>query len=145
MSAGNVGAETNARTKPALGEGVAGVLRQRPGVYGPSLEGTPLHDRFVVEVPGGHGLPGTGADGMPDGPARALFEDAVLAITPLDGTSVICEPPGCDKPALYLLSVSGPSFVAHCEAHARQFADKVRITLPPVKESVSRRPYRATA
>ena len=52
----------------------------------------------------------------------------IATITPLDGTSVICEAPSCDKPALYLLSVNkpNPSFTAHCEAHARQFADKVQ-------------------
>src|SRR5713226_3507242 len=38
-----------------------------------------------------------------------------------------------------------PKHAAYCEAHARQFADKVRIALPPAKDSVSRRPYRATA
>ena len=38
-----------------------------------------------------------------------------------------------------------PKHAAHCEAHARQITDKVRTMLPRVKESVSRRLYRATA
>jgi hypothetical protein len=59
-----------------------------------------------------------------------------ISIKSLDGAAVLCETRGCDKPAHYLFSEAGPPAwcAAHCEFHARAFADRRRLRLPPAKE-----------
>lgn len=70
-----------------------------------------------------------------------------LTIKALDGTAVVCQTHGCEKPALFMFSATGgaPPFTAYCEAHARQYADRERLSLPAAKESGSRRWSQASA
>src|SRR5215471_19670815 len=73
-----------------LTEGAASVFRQRPCVYRSSLEGSPLDNRFVVEVPGGRRLPGAGADGVPNRSTGAFFEHTVFLIKSHEVEGHIC-------------------------------------------------------
>jgi hypothetical protein len=52
-----------------------------------------------------------------------------------DGTAVFCQHDGCEKPALYLFrSVTARPFcAAHCSEHAREFASRLRIEMPPTQ------------
>ena len=49
------------------------------------------------------------------------------------GIAVMCQAGGCERPAAYLLaSRDGKSVcMAQCEAHAREFAQKNGLALPP--------------
>jgi len=55
-----------------------------------------------------------------------------MTIKPLDGSTVLCEDPGCGKPAVYLFSQTHPMVVCvvYCQAHGLQFADRLRVALP---------------
>ena len=55
-----------------------------------------------------------------------------MKIKTLDGRSVLCEDPGCGKPAVYLFSQSSPAvlYTAYCDSHGLRFAERLRVALP---------------
>ena len=58
-----------------------------------------------------------------------------MKIKTLDGSSVLCEDPGCGKPAVYLFSQTYPvvAFSVYCDAHGLRFAEPLRLTLPQTR------------
>jgi hypothetical protein len=58
-----------------------------------------------------------------------------IVVKRLDGTAVICQAGTCETPALYLFfrRETKVSCAAHCEAHAREFAERHSLSLPPAK------------
>ena len=68
------------------------------------------------------------------------MSQAAVDIKPLDGSAVLCQGDQCDRPALYLFCgpARTPSYTAYCELHARLFANRIRLALPPAKEIRSR-------
>jgi hypothetical protein len=70
-----------------------------------------------------------------------------ITIRQLDGTAVLCQGEGCDRAAMYLFVTSAPdpSYSAYCEGHARQLAGRIRLALPPSRETGSRRWSHASA
>ena len=67
----------------------------------------------------------------------ATMSSETVDIKPLDGTAVLCQGEGCDQPALYLFCAATrtPSYAAYCERHARQFANRISLALPPTKRA----------
>jgi len=63
----------------------------------------------------------------------------------LDGTAVICQGDGCDQQALFLFHAAAGTYSAYSERHARQFANRIQLALPPTKEFGSRKWSRASA
>ena len=65
-------------------------------------------------------------------PLRDLSDEAAMNIKPLDGRAVLCEDPGCDRPAVYLFTQTTPTplCAAYCEFHGPRFAERMRLTLP---------------
>ncbi len=54
-----------------------------------------------------------------------------MTIKPLNGHAVLCEDPGCDKPAVYLFTQSSPMQIfALCDAHGLRHAERLRLALP---------------
>jgi len=55
-----------------------------------------------------------------------------MTVKPLDGNTVLCEDPGCGKPAVYLFSQTHPMTVCvvYCQAHGLPFAERLRVALP---------------
>jgi len=70
-----------------------------------------------------------------------------VTVKMLDGTAVFCQHGGCEKPAVYLFSAvtSRPFCAAHCSLHAREFASRLRIKLPPRKIPQTQRWLEASA
>jgi len=58
-----------------------------------------------------------------------------MKIKTLDGESVLCEDPGCGKPAVYLFSQTAPvvMYIAYCGAHGLRFAERLRLALPQTR------------
>jgi hypothetical protein len=70
-----------------------------------------------------------------------------VTVKMLDGTAIFCQHDGCEKPAVYLFSAvtTRPVCAAHCSEHAREFASRLRIKLPPRKITRTQRWLEASA
>jgi hypothetical protein len=55
-----------------------------------------------------------------------------MTIKPLDGHVVLCEDPGCGKPAVYLFTQPSPVMwcAAYCDVHGLRVAEDLRVSLP---------------
>jgi hypothetical protein len=70
-----------------------------------------------------------------------------MTIKPLDGRAVLCEDPGCDRPAVYLFTQTTPYLMcaAYCDSHGLRFAERFRLSLPATRRVASDRPTEAIA
>jgi hypothetical protein len=48
----------------------------------------------------------------------------------LNGLTIFCEQPGCEKPAGFLFRTGGGPISAYCREHAQEKAPRVGVTLP---------------
>jgi hypothetical protein len=70
-----------------------------------------------------------------------------MTIKPLDGRAVLCEDPGCDRPAVYLFTQTSPQLVcaAYCDGHGLRFAERFRLALPATRRATTERSTEAIA
>ncbi len=70
-----------------------------------------------------------------------------MKIKTLDGQAVLCEDPGCGKPAVYLFSQSSPAvlYTAYCDSHGLRFAERMRLALPRLRSGPNERGEEAIA
>jgi hypothetical protein len=79
--------------------------------------------------------------------SELVMNSSNVAVKMLDGTAVFCQHVGCEKPAVYLFSAvtTKPFCAAHCSEHAREFASRLRIKLPPRKTPQAQHSLEASA
>jgi hypothetical protein len=70
-----------------------------------------------------------------------------MNIKQLDRSIVLCENPGCDRPAVYLFTQTTPELmcVAYCESHGVSFAKHLDLDLPPTPQETSERSTRVVS
>src|SRR4030095_4650694 len=83
VAAGDIRPDSDSRLKAVIAQSVACVLGKGPRADRTAVEGSPLNNRLIVEIPRAGSLPRAGTDRVPDRPPGAFLKHAVLAVQPV--------------------------------------------------------------
>src|SRR5262249_9562086 len=83
VAAGDIRPDSDSWLKAVKAESVACVLGKGPRADRTALEGSPLNNHLIVEIPRAGSLPRAGTDRVPDRPPGAFLEHTVLAVQPV--------------------------------------------------------------
>src|SRR4030095_14460451 len=83
VAAVDIRPDSDSRLKAVIAQSVACVLGEGPRADRTALEGSPLNNRLIVEIPRANSVPRAGTDRVPDYPPGAFLEHAVLTVQPV--------------------------------------------------------------